>query len=103
MTDRIHPPWTIETLRTRRDEILALAARHGATHVRIFGSVARGEPDADSDVDLLVTARPGVSAFEMVGLWRELQALLGCEVSLITDGIDDRRFLEQIEPDLVTL
>jgi predicted nucleotidyltransferase len=45
---------TLETLRARRDEILFIAAAHGASNVRVFGSVARGEDDAESDLDLLV-------------------------------------------------
>ena len=44
----------IEELRNRRDEILQVATRHGARHVRIFGSVARGDADEKSDVDFLV-------------------------------------------------
>lgn len=43
-----------EILKAKREEILRIAAKHGAHNVRIFGSVARGEADADSDVDILV-------------------------------------------------
>ena len=46
-------------LREKRDEILRIAARHGASNVRIFGSVARGEADAQSDVDFLVELERG--------------------------------------------
>ncbi len=95
--------WTPVALRARRDEIIALAARYGASNVRIFGSVARGEAGPDSDIDLLVSARPGTSIFEMVGLWRELQALLGCEVSLITDGISDPDFLQRVSREAIPL
>jgi predicted nucleotidyltransferase len=42
------------TIEQNREEILRIAARHGARNVRVFGSVARGEDRFDSDVDLLV-------------------------------------------------
>ncbi len=99
----IQTPPTLEDLRTRRDDILALAERYGAYNIRVFGSVARGEATPESDFDLLVTARPGTSMFEIVGLWLDLKDLLGREVSLITDGIDDQRFLRGIQRDLITL
>ncbi|PJF39301.1 MAG: nucleotidyltransferase [Phototrophicales bacterium] len=96
-------PPTLAELRARRDEIIALAERYGATNVRVFGSVARGDATSESDVDLLVTARKDTTVFDMVGLWLDLKALLGCEVSLITDGINDKAFLQRIEVDAVTL
>ena len=99
----IQTPPTLEDLRTRRDDILALAERYGAHNIRVFGSVARGEATLESDFDLLVTARPGTSMFEIIGLWLDLKDLLGRDVSLITDGIDDQRFLKRIQRDLVTL
>lgn len=94
---------TLSELRKRRDEIIALAQKHGASNVRVFGSVARGDANAGSDVDLMVTTREGVSIFDMVGLWLDLQELLGCEVSLITDNIDDQRFLRRIQAELVAI
>ena len=51
-----------------RAEILAAAARHGASNVRVFGSVARGEADAASDVDFLVDFEPGRSLLDLAGL-----------------------------------
>ena len=94
---------TLDDLRARRDEILALAEKRGVSNVRVFGSVARGEATPESDIDFLVTAQKGASVFDLVGLWLDLKDLLGCEVSLITDGIEDRRFLRRIQPDLVLL
>jgi hypothetical protein len=47
-----------DTLTRRRNELLAVAARHGAWNVRIFGSVARGEDAPESDVDLLIDLSP---------------------------------------------
>ena len=51
----------IEELRNRRDEILRIAAEHGARHVRVFGSVARGDADERSDIDFLVDLETGRS------------------------------------------
>ncbi len=103
MTDTLTPPVTLEALRARRAEILALAARYGISNVRVFGSVARGEATPQSDVDLLVTANAGTNVFDVVGLWLDLQELLGCQVNLITDGVADQRFLQRAQADAVTL
>ena len=80
-----------ELLRTKREEILRIAARHGAYNVRIFGSVARGEADEKSDIDLLVNMEPGRSLFDLGGLLADLEDLLGCNVDVVTeDGLRDR-------------
>jgi uncharacterized protein len=75
-----------EILSERRNEILRVAARHGARNVRVFGSVARGEADAHSDVDLLVVAEPVTSAWFPAGLIEELEALLGRKVEVVTEN-----------------
>jgi predicted nucleotidyltransferase len=72
-------------LELRRAEILAIAARHGARNVRIFGSVARGDARPDSDIDFLVDMEPGRSLFDMGGLLYDLRALLGVEVDVVTE------------------
>ena len=65
-----------ELLREKRQEILAIAAKHGAYNVRVFGSVARGEADAASDVDILVELEPGRSLFDLGGVLMDLENLL---------------------------
>lgn len=70
---------------SKRDEILELAARHGARHVRVFGSVARRDASPDSDVDFLVDMEPGRSIFDLGELLMDLQALLGCRVNVVTE------------------
>lgn len=70
----------------KREEILRLAARHGAYNVRVFGSVARGEARPDSDVDLLVEMEKGRSLLDLVGLWQDLEEMLGRKVDVLTDG-----------------
>ena len=98
-------PPTLDDLRARRNEILALAERYGAFDVRVFGSVARGEATPESDVDLMVSAPDGTSVFELVGLWLDLKELLGREVSLITDDRSphNERFMRQVLKDAVPL
>ncbi len=103
MTDQTKSPPTLDNLRARRDEILALAERYGAYNVRVFGSVARGEASADSDVDLLVSFREDASLYDLSGLWQEMQELLGCKVNIISEGGLRDRFQKRIQPDLVTL
>jgi len=78
---------TLEQLRTLyKPQILALAERHGAENIRIFGSVARGEQDEDSDVDFLVRMRSGFGLWEMGGLLWRLEELLHTEVQLTTEA-----------------
>ena len=105
MTDQPKSTLTLADLRARRDEILALAEQHGAYNVRVFGSVARGEARSGSDVDLLVSVRENVSMFDLVGLWLDLQDLLDCDVSLITDDDHPRRerLMQQARKDAVSL
>jgi predicted nucleotidyltransferase len=75
----------------KRDEILAVAERHGATNVRVFGSVARREAREDSDLDLLVTFGPSASLFDLIGLEQELADLLGIPVEVASDrGLRER-------------
>ncbi|VVB71401.1 Nucleotidyltransferase domain protein [uncultured archaeon] len=78
-------------LKSRREEILRIAARHGAHNVRVFGSVARREADEKSDIDLLVEFGPGRSLLDHAGLWIDLQELLGCKVDVVSErGIKPR-------------
>ncbi|HEX7180233.1 MAG TPA: nucleotidyltransferase domain-containing protein [Thermoanaerobaculia bacterium] len=81
----------IEELRGRRAEILRLAALHGATNVRVFGSVARGEADERSDVDFLVDMRSGRSLLDLGGLLEDLRELLSHPVDVVTErGLKSR-------------
>jgi predicted nucleotidyltransferase len=77
---------TKELLESRRNDILNLAATHGAKNIRIFGSVARGEGGPGSDVDLLVDMEEGRNLLDLVGFWQDLEALLDRRVDVITDG-----------------
>jgi len=89
-------------LKEHRQEILALAVRHGAKRIRIFGSVTRGEADGQSDVDFLVDMEHGRSLMDMGGLLMDLQELLGCKVDVVSEkGLRPRmrnRILEEAVP-----
>lgn len=74
-----------DELLAKRPQVLAIAARHGAGNVRVFGSVARGEDDADSDYDLVVEFLPGTGLFEHAALVGELEALLGRRVDVVSE------------------
>lgn len=84
-------PPTFDMLRARRTEIVQVAAAHGASNVRVFGSVARSTAGPTSDVDLLVDFEPGRTLLDHVGLWRDLEALLGRTVDVVSaGGLTDR-------------
>ena len=76
----------MDTLRSeRREEVLRIADRRGARDVRVFGSVARGEANENSDLDLLVSWEPGRSLLDHAGLVQDLQELLGVKVHVGTE------------------
>lgn len=76
---------TFDMLLARREEIIALAAKHKAEHVRVFGSVARGESTEQSDVDLLVHFQPDASLFDLMDLREASESLLQTPVDVISD------------------
>jgi uncharacterized protein len=73
-----------QELQERREEILKVAAKHGAVNLRVFGSIARGDARQDSDLDLLVDLGPNRSPFFPGGLLVELEALLNRKVDVVT-------------------
>jgi predicted nucleotidyltransferase len=93
----------IQALREKREEILQIAAKHGARTIRIFGSIARGEADAASDLDLLVEMEPGRSLLDLGGLLMELQDLLGCRVDVVTEKGLRERIRDRVLKEAVTL
>jgi predicted nucleotidyltransferase/DNA-binding XRE family transcriptional regulator len=77
------PTLSLSSLRARRNELLALAARHGARNVRVFGSVARGDARPDSDVDFMVELEPGRTVVDLSDLILDLEAMLGRKVDVV--------------------
>jgi uncharacterized protein len=77
---------TLDMLRAeRREQILQLAEARGARNLRVFGSVARGDSNEGSDLDLLVAWDPDRSLLDHAGLVQDLQELLGIKVHLGTE------------------
>jgi len=74
-----------QLLQAKRDEILNIAAKHGARNIRLFGSTARGEDTPDSDVDLLVDTGPTTSSWFPAGLILDLEHILGRRVEIVTE------------------
>jgi uncharacterized protein with HEPN domain/predicted nucleotidyltransferase len=74
----------IETIRQERESILEIATRYQAKNVRLFGSVARGEDQSDSDIDFLVDFQPGSTLFDQVSLIEALSRKLGRKVDVIS-------------------
>lgn len=75
----------IEQITSRRDEIARIALRHGATNIRVFGSIARGNADDESDIDFIVDLEKGRSLLDLGGLLMDLQKLLGRSVDVVTE------------------
>lgn len=74
-----------EFIINRREEILRAAGRHGAKNVRVFGSAARGDYHAESDVDFLVELEPGRSLLDHATLTLALEDILKKKVDVVTE------------------
>jgi hypothetical protein len=92
-----------ELLHDKREEILRIAARHGAYNLRVFGSVARGEAGPDSDLDFLVDCGPNASPWFPGGLLADLEDLLGRKVDVLTEGALHPYLRERILKEAVPL
>ena len=92
-----------ELLRTKREEILRIAAKYGASNVRIFGSVARGEADEQSDIDLLVDLEPKRSLLDLAGLLVDLEELLGCKVDVVPEDSLRKHIKDRVLKEAVAL
>ena len=96
-------PTVGDTIREKREAIIRIAARHGATEVRLIGSVARCEAGPDSDVDLLVTWSEGTSLLDQAALMLELEKLLGRKVDIASDGWVKPAIRESVYRDAIAL
>ena len=90
-------------LQAKREEIMRIAAKHGARNVRIFGSVARGEADARSDIDFLIELEAGRSLFDHAALLLELEELLDRRVDVVTERGLRSRIRERVLREAVPL
>jgi predicted nucleotidyltransferase len=92
-----------ELLQEKREDILRIASKRGASNVRVFGSVARGEADSESDIDLLVDLEPGRSLFDLGGLLMDLQDLLDHKVDVVTERGLRERIRERVLKEAIPL
>ena len=96
-------PTVGDAIREKREAIIRIAARYGATEVRLIGSAARGEARLDSDVDLLVTWSEGASLLDHAALVLELENLLGRKVDIASDGWVKPSIREPLYRDAIAL
>jgi uncharacterized protein len=95
---------TIEELRrTKREEIIRVATKHGASNIRIFGSLARGESSPASDIDILVDLEPNRSLMDLGGLLMDLQSLLHVRVDVATERMLRPKVREKALRDAIPL
>jgi len=94
---------TLTEIRLRRDEILEVARARGASRIRIFGSVARGEDTLSSDVDFLVELDADRTLFDLGGLMMDLRELLRREVDVVTEDGLRSRVAQRVLLDVVDL
>lgn len=92
-----------ELLREKRDEVLRIAATHGASNVRVFGSVARGEAGPSSDVDFLVEMPPDHSLLDRIALLLDLEHALGRKVDVATERVLRPHIRERVVREAVPL
>jgi uncharacterized protein len=93
----------LEQLRQKRTDILAIAEKYGATNLRIFGSVARGDDRPDSDIDILIDQERRWSLFDQIGMMQDLEDLLECKVDLATADALRARIKDRIFKDAIVL
>ncbi|MEW6351856.1 MAG: nucleotidyltransferase family protein [Thermodesulfobacteriota bacterium] len=92
-----------DLLKEKREGILRLASLHGARNVRVFGSVARGTDDSESDLDLIVDMEPGRSLLDLGGLWWDLNEVLGTKVDVVTEKGLKKRIRDRVLAEAVPL
>lgn len=111
MQEAIKQAPTLARLRARRDDILRVAAAHHVSNVRVFGSVARGNAGADSDVDILVDVPADYRGFAYFGLLADLERALEPVVGFPVDVVagsgrfspEGQRVHDQIEREALEL
>jgi len=88
---------------SKKDEIIRIAAEHGAHNIRVFGSVARNEADSESDIDFLVEFEPGTSLLTHASLVVALEDLLGRKVDVAPEKTLKQRIRDRVLAEAVPL
>jgi len=89
---------TIETLKDNKDKIRQILSHYHGENIRVFGSVARGDANENSDIDFLVNFFPKASLLDQVGMTDELSLLLDCSV----DVVSERALNKFIRPEVLS-
>lgn len=95
-------PLLVRVIR-RRHAIREVAGDHGASNVRLFGSIARGDETGGSDIDLLVTLEPGRTLFDLARMRGRLEEILDAPVDVVPDTNMDKALSDEIERDAIRL
>ena len=85
-----------QILKAERERILQIAAKHRVRRIRVFGSVARGDADHQSDLDLLVEMPAGSTLLDQAALQVELEKTLGCRVDILSENGMKPRVRERV-------
>ncbi len=97
----------LEDIQKVKQQLYQIAARHGIRKVYVFGSVARGESQASSDVDFLVELETGASALGVGAFQFETQKLLGIKTDVIPSftlsKVEDQSFVQAVQAEAVAL
>jgi predicted nucleotidyltransferase len=94
---------SVADVRVRRDEILRIAARHGARDLRLFGSLVHGQTRPTSDLDLLVRLDDDRSLLDHVALIQDLEDALGCRVDVVNERALHRAIRDRVLAEAVPL
>jgi len=93
----------LQNLLTHKKEIIKLANTHGASNLRVFGSIARGEADQKSDVDLIVDLKKDSTLLNLGALLMDLEDLLHCKVDLVTEKALNPRIKDKVLKEAISL
>jgi len=91
------------TLKNKRDEILTIAKKYGAKNIRIFGSMARGEENLQSDLDIIVEMEKGSSLLDIIAIKQDIEELLGLNVDIVTEASISPYIREMVLKEAVNL
>jgi predicted nucleotidyltransferase len=93
----------LDLLKSNKAKILRIAEKYGASNIFVFGSVARKEATANSDIDLLIDLEPSRSLLDQIGFQQELEDLLGIPVDVVETTILHEMIRDQVLRDAVLL